>query len=251
MKLKLLTLLAATAAALTMAAEAETKSEDLPGVAAQPASYFYTGKPYDADLHAYVYNYRNFDVELNRWASADPTGFPDGSNNWIYACNTPSSMIDPNGLVGKSILWVFGWSGFPEYHPNGDPWMNDDDDADLVANEQTQWKSQLSTWDGGDPSPEYLSDGDLFDWRVIGSPSELSGFSDWDRVLLVAHGRFSVTNGSEWAIGGQIYTTGQINSYRSDVELFGCGWSLSDPGGVDFFSTYAEWQGITETYLYE
>jgi len=101
MKLKLMTLIAVTATAFTMAAKAETKSEDLPGMAPQPASSFYTGKPYDADLGAYMFNYRNYDVELNRWTTSDPSGFPDGPNGHFYAPR-PTSELDPVGCSKMS-----------------------------------------------------------------------------------------------------------------------------------------------------
>ena len=72
------------------------QAENIPGVAEQPASYFYTGKPYDADLGAYVFNARNYNPEINRWTSADPSGFPDGANANIYV-PSPLSECDPDG----------------------------------------------------------------------------------------------------------------------------------------------------------
>ena len=76
-------------------------TESLPGVAVQPASYFYTGKPYDADLAAYVFAFRNYDPEIQRWTSADPSGFPDGANNNTYAA-IPTSQVDLLGLLALS-----------------------------------------------------------------------------------------------------------------------------------------------------
>lgn len=58
MKTHLITLTAVMAAAFTIKPHAAT-AEVLPGVAAQPATCFYTEKPYDADLDAYVFNYRS------------------------------------------------------------------------------------------------------------------------------------------------------------------------------------------------
>jgi RHS repeat-associated protein len=57
----------------------------------------YTGKPYDADLGAYVFPYRNYRPEEARWASADPSGFPDGVNSGFYSPN-PFSEVDAFGL---------------------------------------------------------------------------------------------------------------------------------------------------------
>jgi len=57
---------------------------------------FFTGKPY-VDGLGYVFKYRNYNPELCRWQSADPSGFPDGANNQIYA-PVPTSQFDPTGL---------------------------------------------------------------------------------------------------------------------------------------------------------
>ena len=65
---------------------------------AQPTEYFFTGKPYDADLGGFLFKYRNYDPELNRWTSADPSGFPDGVNNRLYTAS-PLSKFDPDGLL--------------------------------------------------------------------------------------------------------------------------------------------------------
>jgi RHS repeat-associated protein len=58
----------------------------------------FTGKPYDADLGAYVFPFRNYRPELARWTSADPAGFPDGPNGHFYA-PVPGIGVDPYGLV--------------------------------------------------------------------------------------------------------------------------------------------------------
>jgi RHS repeat-associated protein len=57
----------------------------------------YTGKPYNADLGAFVFNYRDYDPRINRWTSADPSGFPDGANNQCYG-PVPTHCIDSAGL---------------------------------------------------------------------------------------------------------------------------------------------------------
>ena len=48
-------------------------------------SAFFTGKPYDEDLQAFVFPYRNYDKKSARWRSADPAGYPDGVNGHFYA----------------------------------------------------------------------------------------------------------------------------------------------------------------------
>ena len=98
----------------------------------QLVEYFYTGKPYDADTETYTFRYRNYDPELNRWTTADPSGFPDGANNQIY---TPSafSEFDWKGLKTATIsdgAWWFSVNYTLEYDNNsspsivGNPWLN-------------------------------------------------------------------------------------------------------------------------------
>lgn len=66
---------------------------------------FYTGKPFEAQREGYLFKYRNFDSELSRWTSADPSGFPDGSNNLIYA-PSPLSQLDSTGLETVDVTWT-------------------------------------------------------------------------------------------------------------------------------------------------
>jgi RHS repeat-associated protein len=63
---------------------------------------FYTGKPFDAQRDGYLFQYRNYDPELNRWASLDPSGFPDGPNAAKYAC-VPTVQLDPTGCFSISV----------------------------------------------------------------------------------------------------------------------------------------------------
>ena len=55
-------------------AKVKARSEEvIPGAAVQPATYFYTGKPYDEDLGGYVFNYRTYSPGMNRWMTSDPS----------------------------------------------------------------------------------------------------------------------------------------------------------------------------------
>jgi RHS repeat-associated protein len=67
-------------------------------LAAGKAPSRYTGKPYDADLGAFVFPFRNYRPEEGRWMSADPSGFPDGVNAQTYLAS-PTFQIDPLGLA--------------------------------------------------------------------------------------------------------------------------------------------------------
>lgn len=66
----------------------------------------FTGKPYDEDLQAYVFPYRNYDASTARWRSSDPAGYPDGINNQFYAA-VPTYTIDMLGtwIVNISITF--------------------------------------------------------------------------------------------------------------------------------------------------
>ena len=68
-----------------------------------PDEIRYTGKPYNKELGAYVFNERNYDPTISRWTTADPSGFPDGANNQAYA-PVPTSDFDYQGLLKWSTL---------------------------------------------------------------------------------------------------------------------------------------------------
>ncbi|MCK9589566.1 MAG: hypothetical protein M0Q93_09425 [Terrimicrobiaceae bacterium] len=112
---RLAAFLVAILATVMLPLAAHAKQDSLPGMGVQPAEYFYTGKPYDSDMGAYTFKYRNYDPELNRWTTADPSGFPDGANNQLYAA-IPTTDCDPQGLrtsLGQPGLpsnsnWAYG-----------------------------------------------------------------------------------------------------------------------------------------------
>jgi RHS repeat-associated protein len=72
----------------------------------------FTGKPYDADLGAFVFPFRNYRPEEGRWMSSDPSGFPDGVNASAYAPEIFTG-VDPLGLAeyrGKEVMNVRSFS---------------------------------------------------------------------------------------------------------------------------------------------
>jgi len=66
---------------------------------------FFTGKPFVEETGSYAFKFRQYDPELNRWTSADPSGFPDGANSHAYG-KSPVSGLDPNGLAWSPIDYV-------------------------------------------------------------------------------------------------------------------------------------------------
>lgn len=79
----------------------------------------FTGKPYDEDLQAFVFPYRNYDERSARWRSADPAGYPDGLNQHFYAAIPTLGLDvlgldiwhynDPSGAAGNGhSAWICG-----------------------------------------------------------------------------------------------------------------------------------------------
>ena len=66
----------------------------------------FTGKPYDEDLQAYVFPYRNYDASTARWRTSDPAGYPDGINQRFYA-GVPTIGIDILGTTWGNLDFVY------------------------------------------------------------------------------------------------------------------------------------------------
>ena len=75
----------------------------------------FTGKPYDEDLQAYVFPYRNYDASTARWRSSDPAGYPDGINNQFYAA-VPTLGLDISGLWIVDTTIIFSSPNTTYYH---------------------------------------------------------------------------------------------------------------------------------------
>jgi RHS repeat-associated protein len=94
--------LGTTTAVYSATGEVDAKFASSFGAGTESDEVRFTGKPYDADLDAHVFPYRNYKSEAGRWASADPAGFPDGPNQHYYAC-VPTMGLDPLGLAWVEI----------------------------------------------------------------------------------------------------------------------------------------------------
>jgi RHS repeat-associated protein len=90
---------------------AEKASEATNQSYASEEAAFYTGKPYLASSGGYTFKYRNYNPEVARWTTEDPSGFPDGANNIFYAPN-PLTGIDPLGLSGERAIVEAAIVGF-------------------------------------------------------------------------------------------------------------------------------------------
>lgn len=85
---------------------------------AMPQDMRYTGKPYDEDMGAYIFPFRNYRPDEARWMTPDPSGFPDGPNNRRYVSNVLNSM-DRLGLVQENSGTLYNdvnyyWSGMDQ-----------------------------------------------------------------------------------------------------------------------------------------
>jgi RHS repeat-associated protein len=78
------------------------------GRGSETSNVRFTGKPYDEDLGAHVFPFRNYRSDAGRWTSADPAGFPDGPNQHFYA-PVPTTGLDPWGLYESGdTRWIHG-----------------------------------------------------------------------------------------------------------------------------------------------
>lgn len=153
----------------------------------------FTGKPYDADMGAYVFPFRNYRSEEARWMSNDPSGFPDGLNGAAYAPKI-FSEIDPLGL--KSLLWLALRAG-----------SGPDPEIDAL---QILYNNQYESMRDADrlPNTAYLDDGDRFDFIATINFSFLSGSSilAYDVIYVVAHGVLTSNGYSGYDVNGVVYS---------------------------------------------
>ena len=53
------------------------------------------------------FGFRYYDADLGRFITRDPSGYPDGPNNYLYCHNNPINHIDPLGLfLGYATSWA-------------------------------------------------------------------------------------------------------------------------------------------------
>ena len=64
----------------------------------------FTGKFFLKELEAFVFPYRLYSSANMSWSCPDPSGFPDGCNNYTYAKGDPISRYDALGLT---VNWFF------------------------------------------------------------------------------------------------------------------------------------------------
>jgi len=210
---KLIAVAAAILAGATALPAAE-KEDSLPGMGVQPAEYFYTGKPYDSDTGSYTFKYRNYDPELNRWTTSDPSGFPDGANNSRYA-PTPTTGIDWQGLVVinsiQEALSYWGRSG----GSSSDTVQAGSSIIDAIKS-SSGYNDLIYRIQSGRIQPELLnvnsnaSSGDLTNGPHVG-PADI-GFVD----LVIGRSSISYFDSSTWSALTGFYNNG--DSWGRDLK---------------------------------
>jgi RHS repeat-associated protein len=67
----------------------------------------FSGHEHDDELGLYYFGARYYAPWLGRWTSADPSGFADGTNLFVFAHNSPTTVRDAAGLQGTPTTQTF------------------------------------------------------------------------------------------------------------------------------------------------
>jgi len=72
--------------------------------------YRYSTKEWDEKSGLYYFGARYYSPEIGRWTQRDPAGTVDGLNLYVYAFNSPSSILDE---WGEAAGWPVQWGEDP------------------------------------------------------------------------------------------------------------------------------------------
>jgi RHS repeat-associated protein len=148
----------------------------------------YGGKPYDNDMGTYISPYRNLIPNQAKWLTNDPSGFPNGRNNYQHA-NNPLIYVDKTGLE----LAPFDASGYR--HSANSFQMYE---GANIGNEDTPFLSNVNSATYSNNAILQTVDFDLLN-------STRSGYIVQQTTVW---GRYSNDNGSTWTNDASIYFTG-------------------------------------------
>ena len=82
---------------------------------------FLTGKPFVQELDRFVFKHRNYNPFTARWATLDPSGFPDGKNQYSFVKCDPVNWYDPQGLEADTPDYLVATSTSREENNSEDP----------------------------------------------------------------------------------------------------------------------------------
>jgi RHS repeat-associated protein len=83
--------------------------------AATTNSFAYTGRELD-NIGLYFYRARYYSPQFGRFISQDPVGFAGGINQYGYALNSPTNLIDPSGTEA-GYQYQYGGYMYSPYDP--------------------------------------------------------------------------------------------------------------------------------------
>jgi len=189
---------------------------------------FYTGKPFEAEREGYLFKYRSYDSELNRWTSVDPSGFPDGANNQCY-CSVPTNSFDIGG--------TFDWRQFD------------------ISKFDSQGLEQLGHWLEGSGTTVSTTDGAWGDYMKanISLHGQILGHLYQDLDSRSGSGSLDITFHAEMEQNNYYSGYGQLHGTDSTVGDFHIGGNvnITQNGGVKMgdYSVTLTWNDIINPNL--
>ncbi|MDK3160807.1 RHS repeat-associated core domain-containing protein [Kamptonema cortianum] len=169
------------------------------------AAVFYTGKPYDEDLQSYHFLYRNYSPTKGRWTAADPSGFPDGPNQWLYVNNSVTGNVDPLGLETHSYTARFNIIGNrPNDRRARAVWRRNEG---RIGEVNINYNITINSTD-----PDSIS----YTFEIIGNPQITFRSNMSSPNLGVSINGISV--GMQASTGGSNVTSGHTSVYRRNPE---------------------------------
>lgn len=107
---------------------------------------FLTGKPFVQELGGFFFKHRSYSAEDARWTTADPSGFPDGSNCYSFVTGDPINGFDRLGL-STSTSWTVESTPEPSDDIGGNPptpgtdwWWDGTETTNDLEWRHTSWK---------------------------------------------------------------------------------------------------------------
>lgn len=67
----------------------------------------FSTKERSASIGLDYFGFRYYDYDLGRFTTRDPSGYPDGPNNYLYCSNNPVNKIDSLGLESSDMVIAF------------------------------------------------------------------------------------------------------------------------------------------------
>jgi RHS repeat-associated protein len=172
--------------------------------------YQFQTKQFSSAIGLVHFGFRSYNPAIGRFITADPLGFVNGPNVYVYVGNDPTNWIDPWGLCGEKPWWGKGI----------DWWLWETSLPGPYGQPMSEWGPQGPT-DWGDP---------------MKYPEEAGGWWKWGEKIAV--GTAAVTSVTALGLGvaemaGLINTAPQGNNIlRIISKVWRWGWRLdkAEPG---------------------